>query len=44
MEKEPLQRIAKVQASLRVRADSPEPILFAHISGRPIKKLDTWTC
>ena len=28
-------RKAKVQASLRIRAVSPEPLLFAHVSGRP---------
>ena len=28
-------RTAKVQASLRIRAVSPEPLLFAHVIGRP---------
>ena len=36
MGKEPLlhMRPAKVQASLRIRAVSPEPILFAHLCSR----------
>ena len=36
-------RTAKVQASRRIRAVSPEPILFAHVSGRPSENLSQRT-
>ena len=47
-------RAAKVQASLRIRAVSPEPPLLAHTSSesrgtftqkaRPLASLNGWTC
>ena len=47
-------RAAKVQASLRIRAVSPEPLLLAHTSGesrgtfrqktRSLTPLNGWTC
>ena len=41
-------RTTKVQARLHIRAVSPEPMLFSHISGRPKKtsaeELISWPC
>ena len=46
MGKELLQdiRTAKVQASLRISAVSPEPMLFIHLSGRPMGNFSQRTC